>query len=120
MQTRIMVLIFVAVITTDVSASRACEVEKAITEFMSRFCDNIEVAVEKLTLISDTGLDYSVIRPKIMPDDLDVDAAVKGCHIIDRDYGFTLRETENGYKVVTYAAVYDHPDSAPWRQEVIS
>ena len=112
MQTRIMVLIFVAVITTDVSASRACEVEKAITEFMSRFCDNIEVAVEKLTLISDTGLDYSVIRPKIMPDDWRVNAAVKGCHI-DRDYGFTLRETENGYKVVTYAADYDHPDSAP-------
>jgi len=105
MKLKAIFFVFTVCIAANVSAFKACDVESSITAFMNELvgCNSIEVATEKLSLVSDVNRDYSKMGPRIISDDVQAQVVVKGCGI-DGKYFFWLRETDNDYKVVSYTS----------------
>ena len=111
MQRFFVILIFISSAFYPAYAFKSCDVEKVVTSFFSDLakCENdAEVSIESIVNSSDTGTDYSQMKPAILPDDIEVKVEVKLCDIKDR-YFVWLRKNKSSYDVITYTS-FSQPD----------
>jgi hypothetical protein len=101
-----LILILIGNSIYPVYAFDSCNIEKELTSFFTTLskCDKkVEVAVRNIVTVSDTGNDYSQMKPVIFPEDIQVTVKVKLCDINDQ-YFVWLRESKSSYKVITYTS----------------
>lgn len=106
MQRIFLILVLLSAIIFPAYALKACAVEEVVTSFFDNLVEcegDTQVSIQSIVYVTETGNDYSKMKPAILSNDIEVKVKTKLCGIQDQ-YFVWLRKNESSYDVISYTS----------------